>query len=118
MFRAVTAMHTYQSSGRLANPTILPEEAMRQPARFVTALAHEVRNPLTNINLAVDMLECADKDDDPKLYLDIIKRGSARINHLICDLLNTRSRIRRWKAGIPCTGCWMKFLKWQMTGSG
>jgi signal transduction histidine kinase len=87
MFRAVTAMRTYQSSGRPANSTILPEEVMRQPARFVTALAHEVRNPLTNINLAVDMLECADKDDDPKLYLDIIRRGSARINQLICDLL-------------------------------
>jgi signal transduction histidine kinase len=87
MFRAVTAMRTYQSSGRLANPTILSEEVMRQPARFVTALAHEVRNPLTNINLAVDMLECADKDDDPRLYLDIIRRASARINHLICDLL-------------------------------
>jgi signal transduction histidine kinase len=87
MFRAVRAMRTYQSSGRFANLTILSEEGMRQPARFVTALAHEVRNPLTNINLAVDMLECAAKDDDPKLYLDIIKRSSARINHLICELL-------------------------------
>jgi signal transduction histidine kinase len=86
MFRAVTAMRTYQSFGRHPNP-ILPEEVMRQPARLVTVLAHEVRNPLTNINLAVDMLECADKDDDPKLYLDIIRRGSARINHLICELL-------------------------------
>jgi len=86
MFRAVTAMRGYQSSARLTNPTILPAEVLRQPARFVTALAHEVRNPLTNINLAVDMLECA-KDDDPTLYLDIIRRSSARINHLIGELL-------------------------------
>jgi signal transduction histidine kinase len=27
------------------------------------------------------------KDDEPKLYLDIIRRSSARINYLICDLL-------------------------------
>jgi signal transduction histidine kinase len=87
IFRAITAMHTHQSPGRLTNPTVLPEEVVRQPARFVTVLAHEVRNPLTNINLAVDMLEYADKDEDPKLYLDIIRRGSARINHLICELL-------------------------------
>ncbi len=90
LFRAVTAMRTYQSSGRPANPVVLPKDILRQPARFVTVLAHEVRNPLTNINLAVDMLECADKDDDPKLYLDIIRRGSTRINHLICELLKNQ----------------------------
>jgi signal transduction histidine kinase len=67
--------------------TVLPTEVLRQPARFVTALAHEVRNPLTNINLAVDMLAYAIKDDEPKLYLDIIRRSSVRINQLICDLL-------------------------------
>jgi signal transduction histidine kinase len=87
IFRAVTAMRTYQSSGRRMNSLILPEEVLHQPARFVTALAHEVRNPLTNINLAVDMLAYAIKDDEPKLYLDIIRRSSARINYLICDLL-------------------------------
>jgi signal transduction histidine kinase len=87
MFRAVTAMRTYQSFGRRMSTQPLPEDVLHQPARFVTALAHEVRNPLTNINLAVDMLECTDKDDDPKLYLDIIRRGSERINHLICELL-------------------------------
>ena len=87
IFRAVTAMRTYQSSGRRMNSLVLPEEVLHQPARFVSALAHEVRNPLTNINLAVDMLAYAVKDDEPKLYLDIIKRSSARINHLISDLL-------------------------------
>jgi signal transduction histidine kinase len=87
IFRAVTAMHTYQSSGRRINSLILPEEVSHQPARFITALAHEVRNPLTNINLAVDMLAFVVNDDEPKLYLDIIRRSSARINHLIGDLL-------------------------------
>lgn len=87
IFRAVTAMRTYQSSGRRISPPVLPTEVLRQPALFVTALAHEVRNPLTNINLAVDMLAYAIKDDEPKLYLDIIRRSSTRINHLICDLL-------------------------------
>lgn len=80
-------MRTYQSSERRVNTPVLPTEVLRQPARFVTALAHEVRNPLTNINLAVDMLAYAVKDDEPKLYLDIIRRSSARINQLICDLL-------------------------------
>lgn len=90
IFRAVTAMRAYQSSGRRMNSLSLPEEVLHQPARFVSALAHEVRNPLTNINLAVDMLAYAVKDDEPKLYLDIIRRSSVRINHLICDLLKNQ----------------------------
>ncbi len=87
IFRAVTAIRAYQSSGRRTNPPISPEDVLNQPARFVTALAHEVRNPLTNINLAVDMLAYAVNDDEPKLYLDIIRRSSARINQLVFDLL-------------------------------
>jgi signal transduction histidine kinase len=52
------------------------------------ALAHEVRNPLTNINLSVKLLESAIKDDELKSYLDIITRSSIRINNLIKEFLN------------------------------
>jgi len=58
-----------------------------QPSQFVSALAHEIRNPLANINLSVDILESAVKDDELKTYLGIIMRSSIRINHLINDLL-------------------------------
>lgn len=87
IFRAVTAMRVYQSSGRRLNSLVSSEGVSRKPAHFVTALAHEVRNPLTNINLAVDMLAYVVSDDEPKLYLDIIRRSSARINQLVFDLL-------------------------------
>ena len=36
------------------------------------ALAHEVRNPLATINLAVQILKSQVGVHDPKLYLDII----------------------------------------------
>lgn len=52
-----------------------------------SAVVHEVRNPLNNINLSVQMLEAVLKDGDLKIYLDIIKRSSARINFLISELL-------------------------------
>jgi signal transduction histidine kinase len=58
-----------------------------QSSRFASALAHEVRNPLTNINLSIDMLNSAITDNEPKIYLDIINRSSMRINHLINELL-------------------------------
>jgi signal transduction histidine kinase len=59
------------------------------PTHFVSALAHEVRNPLTNINLAVEMLQSTILDGDQQLYLDIIMRGSGRISDLVTDFLGS-----------------------------
>ena len=56
--------------------------------KFTDALVHEVRHPLSNINLAVEMLQSSIKELDLKIYLDIIGRSSMRINDLMCDLLN------------------------------
>ena len=50
-------------------------------------LAHELRNPLTNINLSIEMLEFNIKDKELKEYLEIIKRSSKRINILIGEFL-------------------------------
>ena len=52
-------------------------------------LAHEVRNPLTNINLAVEGLYDENKEESLKDYFGIIQRNSARINKLITELLNS-----------------------------
>ncbi len=57
------------------------------PAQIASVLAHEVRNPLTNITLAIGMLESCLKDDEAKTYLDIIVRSTMRINILINELL-------------------------------
>ncbi len=59
----------------------------KQPVQFATALAHEIRNPLSNITLAAEMLKDSIKDAEHKLYLDIIIRGTARIDNLVYDLL-------------------------------
>jgi signal transduction histidine kinase len=58
------------------------------PAQIASVLAHEVRNPLTNITLAIGMLgSCLKDDDEAKTYLDIILRSTMRINTLINELL-------------------------------
>lgn len=64
-------------------------EKMAATGRLVRTLAHEVRNPLTNINLSLDQMREDIKDDDSKFFLDIIRRNSQRINDLITELLNT-----------------------------
>lgn len=58
--------------------------------QFASVLAHEVRNPLANINLSIEMLDTAITDNGLKIYLDIITRSSARINDLMNELLKNR----------------------------
>lgn len=56
--------------------------------RISRTIAHEIRNPLTNINLACEQIT-VDRNEDSKVMLDMIKRNSKRINDLITDLLNS-----------------------------
>ncbi|MDB5232683.1 MAG: response regulator [Chitinophagaceae bacterium] len=71
-----------------ADPVIKPPGRVNEyPNRFTATLVHEVRNPLTNITLSVQVLESAILDEELKKYLQIITRSSARINKLISDLL-------------------------------
>jgi signal transduction histidine kinase len=68
-------------------PLPAPEASKDNSARFTSALAHEVRNPLTNINLSVELLKAAIKDSELNMYVDIIMRSSTRINNLVNELL-------------------------------
>jgi len=59
---------------------------------LASVLAHELRNPLTNIMLTVHLLESKILDDNDRMYMDIIKRSSAKINDLINDLLKGQKK--------------------------
>jgi len=66
-------------------------EKLAATGRIARTIAHEVRNPLTNINLSVDQLRSeveTQNESVPQLF-DLIMRNSNRINHLITDLLNS-----------------------------
>lgn len=67
-------------------------EKFAATGRIARTIAHEVRNPLTNINLAVEQLQAelnGNKPENGELMLNMINRNSARINLLITDLLNS-----------------------------
>ena len=70
--------------------TLRNNEKFSSTGRIARTIAHEVRNPLTNINLAMEYLkeEFADAPETHNM-LDIINRNSQRIQHLIADLLNS-----------------------------
>jgi len=67
-------------------------EKFAATGRIARTIAHEVRNPLTNINLAVEQLQAelnGVRPENGELMLEMINRNSARINLLITDLLNS-----------------------------
>jgi signal transduction histidine kinase len=65
-------------------------EKFAATGRISRTIAHEVRNPLTNINLATEHLRTEIKTTaDVDILLDMITRNSNRINELINDLLNS-----------------------------
>jgi len=54
----------------------------------IRTIIHEVRNPLTNINLAIgELKEVGFVSPDYTAYLDIVKRSTDRINELITGLM-------------------------------
>ncbi len=73
-----------------AEKMLLEAEKLLLTGRIARTIAHEVRNPLTNLNLALDQLkEELLESDDNSLYMEIIARNSKRIEDLITDLLNS-----------------------------
>lgn len=77
------------TSRKKAEKTSLQAEKLAATGRLVRTLAHEVRNPLNNINLSIEQLIQQANDDDSKLYLDIVQRNGKRIGDLITELLNS-----------------------------
>jgi Signal transduction histidine kinase len=58
--------------------------------RIARTIAHEVRNPLTNINLSIEQLRSeVPESETTNLFFEMVVRNSERINHLVSDLLNT-----------------------------
>lgn len=75
---------------RKAEKANLQVEKLAVAGRLVRTLAHEVRNPLNNINMSIEhLLSLENVHEDSKLYLDIIQRNGRRIGDLITELLDS-----------------------------
>lgn len=71
----------------------LNAEKLLVTGKIARNIAHEVRNPLTNLNMALeqlkDELDEEVEEDSVDLYIEIIKRNADRIEKLISELLTT-----------------------------
>jgi len=74
-----------------AEKDMIIAERLSMTGKIARTIAHEVRNPLTNLNLALEQLkdEMPQNNESVKLYSDIIERNAGRIEQLIGEMLNS-----------------------------
>jgi PAS domain S-box-containing protein len=70
-----------------AERSLLMSEKLAATGRLARTLAHEIRNPLTNINLSIDHLKGMGFNEAQQHYFEIIGRNSKRINDILTELL-------------------------------
>ncbi|HTF18492.1 MAG TPA: ATP-binding protein [Chryseolinea sp.] len=74
-----------------AEKDLLIAERLSLTGKLARTIAHEVRNPLTNLSLALDQLrrELPEDSEAGTLYADIIERNSHRIEQLVGEMLRS-----------------------------
>src|SRR4028118_942586 len=75
------------------------QDAERRKDEFLAMLAHELRNPLSSINNAAQLLGKLETEEDLEWAKDVVLRHVKSLARLIDDLLDV-SRISRGKIGL------------------
>lgn len=80
-----------QTMRKKAEKDLLIAERLSMTGKIARTIAHEVRNPLTNLNLALEQLkdEMPRENESASLYADIIERNADRIEQLITEMLDS-----------------------------
>jgi len=74
-----------------AQQDLIVAEKLTMTGKIARSIAHEVRNPLTNLSLALEQLkeELPENDENTVVFTDIIHRNMERIGQLITEMLNS-----------------------------
>jgi PAS domain S-box-containing protein len=77
------------TSLKKAEKAMLQAEKLAATWRLASTLAHEVRNPLSTIQMSVEQIDPSSIPEEDKVLLEIISRNSQRISTLITRLLES-----------------------------
>jgi len=68
---------------------LIRSEKLAFTGRIAASIAHEIRNPLTNVSMSLQQLSKGFKPGHPHVkHIDIVNRNLGRVNYLITELLN------------------------------
>ncbi|HLT75333.1 MAG TPA: ATP-binding protein, partial [Ohtaekwangia sp.] len=81
-------LHDITNLKRAERATLYAEK-LASAGRLVRTLAHEVRNPLNNVQMAIEQISPESLSDEDKIFVEIIQRNAKRIDNLIAELLDS-----------------------------
>ncbi len=75
---------------RQADKQLLMAEKLSMTGKIARTIGHEIRNPLTNLTLAIEQLKDEiEENEEAGVYVQIAQRNVKRISKLITDLLQS-----------------------------
>jgi signal transduction histidine kinase len=87
-----TTIRDEVAPGRQSFPTrfkmLTPVKSVQEETGEYGSFVHEIRNPLSTISLSAEMLKSILPDNDHKVLLDVIIRGSMRISDILTDIFS------------------------------
>jgi signal transduction histidine kinase len=96
---------TFEQNLRIEKLAIVGELSSR--------LAHDMRNPLSNINMSVQLLKSTSSEEDVVRKLDIIEKGVDRLSHQINDVMDfvrtKEPELKLWDLNSILSDCFSRF---------
>ena len=87
--RSQEELKTSYTELKVSKDNLVRSEKLAYTGRIAASIAHEIRNPLTNISMSIQQLKNVNRiKQEGFKYVEIIERNIERINYLITELLN------------------------------
>ncbi|MBU4252952.1 MAG: PAS domain S-box protein [Candidatus Omnitrophica bacterium] len=87
--RSQEGLKTSYTELKVSKDDLVRSEKLAYTGRIAASIAHEIRNPLTNVSMSVQQLKKGNKiKQEGFKHVDIVERNIERINYLITELLN------------------------------
>mgnify|MGYP003394149023 CR=1 FL=1 len=87
--RSQEELKTSYTELKVSKDDLVRSEKLAYTGRIAASIAHEIRNPLTNVSMSVQQLKKGNKIKQEGLkHVEIVERNIGRINYLITELLN------------------------------
>ncbi|MBU4376915.1 MAG: PAS domain S-box protein [Candidatus Omnitrophica bacterium] len=87
--RSQEDLKTSYTELKASKDDLVRSEKLAYTGRIAASIAHEVRNPLTNVSMSVQQLKKGNRiKQEGFKHVEIVERNIERINYLITELLN------------------------------
>jgi PAS domain S-box-containing protein len=87
--RSQEELKTSYTELKVSKDDLVRSEKLAYTGRIAASIAHEIRNPLTNVSMSVQQLKKGNRiKQEGFKHVEIVERNIERINYLITELLN------------------------------